>query len=196
MTFDPAWEAEHARRQWGTIANHHLARFVARTYPGHEMVRFLDVGAGAGAQTLWLAQRGNVLAFDGSDAALRRIAKAAGWSSRVFFEHSEITKFGDECDGIFDCVVDVASLQCVPDDDAAAFIGRMRKALAPGGTFFSFTDAGSDPKLHTIGKVYPRTHKMVRAMFGGYTCKIGQETVDRPDGTSTRHWIIEARVIK
>lgn len=196
MTFDPAWEAEHARREWGTIPNLYLVRFLARTFAGKQDLMFLDIGAGIGANTFWLARFGKVFALDGSATALHRLYDRAleeGYGPMI------VTHVGDmatvKFDKVsFDCIVDVASLQCLPLDEATAVIQRARAWLKPNGDFFSFTDAGSDKSLHTVGSVYERTQQQVQTIFAGYDVKVGSEVVDRPDGKSTRAWIVEAKV--
>jgi SAM-dependent methyltransferase len=190
MTFDHAWEAEHARRQWGTLANEHLVRFITRNYAEGSLCHFLDLGAGAGAQSMFLSNHGRVVAVDGSQTALDRIRHATPCIVTQCIDLVEL-QFPQYQ---FDCIVDVASLQCLPIDEAWVIIKRARRWLKPGGFFFSFTDAGSDPALHTIGAVYPRTELELTHMFSGYDVRRGSETVERPDGTRTAHWIIEAKV--
>lgn len=196
MTFDPAWEAEHKKRRWGAVPNEHLVRFVSRHFAECVGCRFLDIGAGAGAQTMFLAQFGIVTALDASSSALQRIemlSRDTCFAPKISFHQADIATATYQRQSL-DCIVDVASLQCLSLDQADDFVQRARLWLKPNGCFFSYTDAGSDKSLHTIGTVYPRTHAQVRKMFRGYSFAIGNEVVDRPDGPSTRHLIIEARV--
>lgn len=197
MTFDPAWEAEHKRRQWGMIANQHLARFVVRTFSNADQApKFLDIGAGAGAQTRFISEYGPVVALDGSASALDRITDSH-WANDIFgqvYVHQSDIATCTFPEASFDCIVEVASLQCLPLAEATAVVQNARRWLRPNGWFFSYTDAGSHKSLHTVGTVYDRTNAQVRKMFDGYKVALGVETVDRPDKSSTRYWIIEAQV--
>lgn len=196
MTFDPAWDAAHTRRRWGRVPCVHMVRFLAREFSKPGEYRFLDIGAGSGAQTAWLAELGKVTALEGSQAALDRIADLVmpgKFGNNITTMKADIgtANFPDHT---FDCIVDVASLQHLPHDDAKHVIQRARRWLKPGGWFFQVTDGGSDTRVYTVGTVYDRTIAQVVHMFGGYAFRHGYEDVQRPDGVSTRHWIVEAKV--
>lgn len=190
MTFDAAWETEHARRAWGAYPCEHLVRFVSRNAWPRNDLQFLDLGCGAGAQSIFLAKHGRVVAVDGSQSAIDRINCKASCIVTQCLDLCDL-RFPDHK---FDCIVDVASLQCLPFNDAKAIIQRARRWLKPDGWFFSFTDGGTDSRLHTVGIVQSRSLGEVISMFEGYDHKIGSEIVTRPDYLATRSWIVEAKV--
>ena len=91
-----AWESLHAARAWGQYPNEHVVRAVMREFGRREprnRLGFLDVGAGGGAHTWFLAREGfRVRALDVSQAALRRI------SSRMTTERIGAAVAYQQCD--------------------------------------------------------------------------------------------------
>jgi SAM-dependent methyltransferase len=91
-----------------------------------------------------------------------------------------------------DCILDICTLQHLPDADAAAIIAKARGWLKPGGRFFSVML--DDSEGYTFpAPVYPRADRdRWTASFGGYVCLIGQQmsteptAPDWPTGSSRR----------
>lgn len=123
--------------------NAHLTREVADLSPA----RALDAGCGHGADTLWLAARGwFVTAVDFSVAALahgRSMADTAGAdvAARIDWVESDLTTWTVEA-----CRYDlVVCLYVHIADSVEAFVARMARGVAPGGTLFLVGHRPIDP---------------------------------------------------
>lgn len=137
------WQDVHAVREWGTWPETALVRWVARTY-GHlprderRKVRFVDIGAGSGASTRFLASEGySVVAIDVAPAALERIGD---WlADNPISGHVDLicgdVRAMDIAANMFNCVVDICTLQHVPEHRMV--LGRAYSWLVKDGTIFS-----------------------------------------------------------
>lgn len=204
MNFDPRWDILHREHQWATNPCEHLCRFVAGNYPGDRTaLHALDLGCGAGAQSLYLRQAGfEVRAIDGSPAA---IAKTKAMIEQYGFDDyrfgAQIGDFGSlpwiaPC---FDLVVDVASLQCLDHTDAVKALAEVYRVLKPGGRLFSYTSRfGTSPEVHRGMPVRSMFYLEVMRLYG-VTVPFQIESVDhashsqKSGKTIVRHWIIVAR---
>jgi SAM-dependent methyltransferase len=98
--------------------------------------RILDVGCGSGRDSLAFLARGyEVLAVDGS-AAMVRAAAAAGVSARRL--RFQDLAFESEFDGVWAC----ASLLHVPRGEITGVVGRVARALRPGGVCMPRSSGG------------------------------------------------------
>lgn len=97
--------------------------------------RALDLGAGEGRNSLWLASLGwRVTAVDLSDVALTRLAaSAAERDLEVTTEVGDMNEFLGR-DGRFDLIV-LANIHPDPEE-RTALLARVAAALAPGGHLF------------------------------------------------------------
>jgi SAM-dependent methyltransferase len=117
---------------WSGRPNPQLITEATRLSPG----RALDVGAGEGADAIWLAQQGwTVTAVDISSIALRRAAdhaRAAGddVAARIAFEERDFTAWAPAV-GSFDLVS--AQFIHVPPDRRDGLNRALAAAVAPGG---------------------------------------------------------------
>lgn len=95
----------------------------------------LDVGAGEGADAVWLARQGwQVTALDVSEVALGRVvehATAAGVRDRVTTIHHDLMS-GADLPGTYDLVS--AQFWHPPAADRAEHVARIGAAVGPGGT--------------------------------------------------------------
>ncbi len=117
-------------RMWSGNPNGTLVNETTGLTPG----RALDVGAGEGADTLWLAERGwRVTASDISRRALARVAEEAERrGSHVECLHADANALDAFETGAFDLVsAQYASIPRTPDGRA---VGNLLDAVAPGGT--------------------------------------------------------------
>lgn len=88
---DPAeWEAIHKSRMWGTYPDIHVVRQVKKfrgQWKGEFWPYALDIGCGAGANTMMMVREGmDVAAFDGSETAIKHMVNAVsdnGYERRV-----------------------------------------------------------------------------------------------------------------
>jgi SAM-dependent methyltransferase len=120
--------------------------------------RVADIGCGAGASSVLLAQAYPNSQFSGSDyhdgsiELARKRAAEAGVSDRVRFEVAPATTFsgaGYDLAATFDCLHDMG------DPDAAA--RHIRQVLAPDGTWLIVEPMSGDSvqeNLNPVGRVY------------------------------------------
>lgn len=132
MFTQATWDARYAEsdRIWSGRPNPRLVEQVTGVAPGTA----LDVGAGEGADAVWLASQGwRVTATDISEVALRRTtahAAEAGVADRVTTLHHDV--LGDApLPGGFDLVS--AQYLHPPTARFAATLGRLGAAVRPGG---------------------------------------------------------------
>jgi 2-polyprenyl-3-methyl-5-hydroxy-6-metoxy-1,4-benzoquinol methylase len=126
------WDARYAEseRIWSGRPNPRLVEQVTDVAPGTA----LDVGAGEGADAVWLASRGwHVTATDISEVALGRVAAhaaEAGVAERVTTLHHDV--LGDApLPGGFDLVS--AQYLHPPAERLAEIVGLLGAAVSPGG---------------------------------------------------------------
>ncbi|GAA2502618.1 hypothetical protein GCM10010406_43930 [Streptomyces thermolineatus] len=128
------WDERYASRElvWGAEPNRWVVREAEDLEPG----RALDLAAGEGRNTLWLADRGwRVTAVDFSRTALdrgRRLAAGlpAEAAGRIDWVHADVCDHEPE-DRAFDLVA-VVYLH-LPADRRRAVLRRAAGAVAPGG---------------------------------------------------------------
>jgi len=100
--------------------------------------KVLDAGCGSGRDALAFAKAGyDVTAIDGSAEMVRLSTRHTGLPVRLmaFDEIDWVEAF----DGVWAC----ASLLHVPPDALPGVIGRVRRALKPGGVFFASFKLGA-----------------------------------------------------
>ncbi len=126
------WDARYAEsdRIWSGRPNPRLVEQVEQLPPGDA----LDVGAGEGADAVWLAGQGwQVTALDVSEVALGRVAAHAaeqGVGQRVTTLHHDLMT-GAPLPGKFDLVS--AQYLHPPTDRFAEMIGLLGAVVRPGG---------------------------------------------------------------
>jgi SAM-dependent methyltransferase len=130
------WDERYASSEftWSTQPNQFVAAELAGLPPG----RALDLAAGEGRNTVWLAERGwHVTAVDFSRVGLdkgRKLSAARGVDEdRVTWIVADLHDYQPEPAG-FDLVL-IAYAQVAPDL-RAALLGRASAAVAAGGTMF------------------------------------------------------------
>ena len=127
------WDRRYsdAERVWSPKANALLVEFVSGLAPG----RALDIGAGEGRNSIWLAKSGwRVTALDVSQVGLARAAQ------RAVAEGVEIECVtGDWREYVPSDPVDLAVISFMHPRPAerAVMFGRARDALTPGGHLFT-----------------------------------------------------------
>ncbi|MEU6239070.1 class I SAM-dependent methyltransferase, partial [Kitasatospora sp. NPDC047058] len=129
------WDERYTASElvWGAEPNRWVVRELAGLTPG----RALDLAAGEGRNSIWLARQGwRVTGLDFSAAGLRRAARLtaglpAEVAARLTWRQDDARTFPAPPEG-YDLVV-VAYLQ-LPAGDRQAALRRAAAALAPGGT--------------------------------------------------------------
>jgi len=130
-----AWDERYRSRDalWSGNPNPHLVAEAGELLPGHA----LDVGAGEGADAIWLASRGwHVIAVDLSTVALERAcahADKAGpdIAARIDWVHKDVT-----CWDPGPSRYDLVSVQYMhlPPAPRQAMVERLARSVAPGGS--------------------------------------------------------------
>jgi SAM-dependent methyltransferase len=175
--------------EWTTRPNQFVAAELADLPPG----RALDLAAGEGRNTVWLAERGwRVTAVDFSRVGLekgRKLGAARGVDeAQVDWIVADLRDYEPER-GAYDLAL-IAYLQVGPSLRAAV-LARAAAALAPGGTVFV---VGHDVTNLTEGVGGPQdpdvlyTPEAVRAELPGLrVVRAGRvyRTVERDGGTAT-----------
>ncbi len=135
MAFEQAWEQTHKERQWGSYPKEELVRWASSV---GKRLTVLDLGAGAGASTWFLAREGHrPIAVDGSISALRN-ARA-----RLTIEGYHFT--GAQChfmdlpfaDQAFDACVDVVSVAHNTFAEIYGIFKEVARVLKPRGKLFT-----------------------------------------------------------
>jgi len=127
------WDARYAEsdRIWSGRPNQRLVEQASGLTPGEA----LDVGAGEGADAVWLAGQGwQVAALDVSEVALARVAahaEEAGVGERVVTVHLDVMG-GGPLPGAYDLVS--AQYLHPPAERLAEIVGILGAAVRPGGT--------------------------------------------------------------
>jgi SAM-dependent methyltransferase len=139
------WENVFASRSWGAYPPEELVRFMARNFRSvadKSHVRVLEIGCGPGPNVWYLVREGfTVAAIDGSPTAVRQAtARLAAEGLPQTAPHVDL-RVGDFVslpweDGVFDVVVDVASLYANPMAKITATVASVSRVLKPGGLFF------------------------------------------------------------
>lgn len=119
--------------------------------------RVLDLGAGLGELTVWLAQRG--AAAEGIDlgpnlvAAAQDVAALNGVDAR--FHVGSITELPFE-DGSFDLVVGMSILHHLSEQDVARAAAEAYRVLTPGGRLIVFEPIEDSPTFDLVQNLVPR----------------------------------------
>jgi SAM-dependent methyltransferase len=122
-----------------------LRRFESRL-PRH--ARVLDFGCGGGHESIWLAQAGHqVTSMDASPGLAAEAKRRFGIDVRVadFLSLDDVAAF----DGVWSG----AALHHAKTDDLPGIIGRIARALRPGGVFAALMKAGGD-RRDALGRFY------------------------------------------
>jgi SAM-dependent methyltransferase len=111
-------------------------------------MRVLDVGCGGGAITEGIAVHvgpaGRVVGVDRDDAHIARAAERSSGRPWLSFEHGDVLSLDYVTQ--FDLVCVARTLQWIARDDLGAAIGRLSRALVPGGRLVAldYNHAGHD----------------------------------------------------
>jgi len=185
------WDERYsgAEFEWTTRPNQFVAAELADLPPG----RALDLAAGEGRNTVWLAERGwRVTAVDFSRVGLekgRKLSAARGVDeAQVEWIVADLRDYEPERD-FYDLAL-IAYLHLIPEARATV-LARAAAALVPGGTAFV---VGHDLTNLTEGTGGPQdpdvlyTPEAIRAELAGLRVVRAERvhrTVERDDGPAT-----------
>lgn len=193
MAIDPAWEREHAQRQWGTQPEQRVIDFITdKLAPSPRLLMaVLDLGAGFGAQSFAIAEMGfSVEGIDASPSAIRRCRqRLADWPRalpHLTFSEADVTRlpFASES---FDAVVDCVTLQHVSWDDGRTAVAEILRVLKAGGWFLSLA-AADDYDLRIQAPHQPRliSYEQACELYASF----GSLTIERTKHVSGRGRIV------
>ena len=127
-------------------AGPHLAPFLAKLAPG---AKILELGCGGGQDAAAMIAAGfDVTPTDGSAGLARQAEQRIGRPVRLMrFEELDETE-------AYDAVWANACLLHVPEDGLADVLGRIYRALKPGGRFYAGFKAGDGGARDSLGRYY------------------------------------------
>lgn len=191
MAFSAEWEHIHQEREWGRYPKEELVRWVARTYyavSDRSLVKFLDLGSGAGASTWFLEREGfDVTALDGSKAAISRIISKGVVADAVALPFEAET---------FDCVVDIICIAHNTASDAQKIVAEVRRVLKPQGKFFSMMPTSSTWRQLYEGKgniIFPSKGQVMELLKPHFNIQINWSAFS-DNGNVLEHWLITGDV--
>ena len=126
--------------------------------------RAVVVGCGLGADAEYLAQRGfEATGFDVAPTAIDQARRRHPQSS-VDYRVADLLALPNEWRAAFDLVVEIFTLQALPDPPRTAAAAGVRSLVAPGGTLLvvAFRHDHATPADH--GPPFPLTEEFITAM--------------------------------
>jgi SAM-dependent methyltransferase len=172
---------------WDRTAPHPLlAEWTAAQGPGAPRGRAVVVGCGLGADAAHLAGLGHeTLGFDLSDTAIG-IARERHAASGAAFRALDLLALPPDLVGAFDLVVEIFTLQALPDPPRTEAAAAVRSLVATGGTLLAiaFRDDGSRPLDQGPPFAFPRETMTGLAADG--LSLVGLEEVADPGGPRWR----------
>ena len=139
-------EAPHYTASGAQAQSRHLDAFLDRLDAG---ARILELGCGGGRDAAHLASRGfSVDPTDGTPAMVRKARERWGLPARLM-RFDELEAIGE-----YDAVWAHASLLHCPRDALPSVLGRIHRALKPGGWHFANFKLGAGEDRDTFGRLY------------------------------------------
>lgn len=145
MTWDPVWEKIFRERAtWGYYPPEELIRFIAKNYysvPNREDIKILEVGCGPGGGPSWYIAREefSYYGIDGSQTAIEKAkSRFLKEGLKGEFVKSDLNNLPWP-DNTFDCIIDIACLQCNCEADTEILVKEIYRVLKHKGNHFSLT---------------------------------------------------------
>ena len=174
--------------------------------------RALDLGAGDGRNTLFLARCGfDVTAVDSSPVGLQKLARFAerfGLARRIEIICSDVRAFNPPAEA-FDLIVLVTLLDHLPGDDIPPLWQRLTASLRPDGALYVKVHTTDDPGCERTGgsanaiaselashiRHYFRPNELLRLARDGYRVIRYEETREYDTSHGPPHHHAFARLI-
>lgn len=142
--------------------------------------RAVVVGCGLGADAAYVAGLGfATTGFDVSPTAVQQ-ARERHAGSGLDFEVADLLALPDACREAFDLVVEVFTVQALPDPPRRDAIAAVSGLVAPGGTLLAveFRSEGSQPDVQ--GPPFPLDRDAMLALAGGRLEVLALEELEGP----------------
>jgi pimeloyl-ACP methyl ester carboxylesterase/SAM-dependent methyltransferase len=155
--------------------------------------RAVVVGCGLGADAEYLAQRGyDTVAFDIADTAIR-LARQRVPSSPVRYVTADLLDLPGDWWRAFDLVVEVITVQALPDPPRHQAIVNVGRLVAPGGTLLVIAAAqdGDDPVRPSQAPPWPLRRDEIDAFAADGLTPLWTELVTDPRSPGDRRWRAE-----
>lgn len=136
------------------------------------------VGCGLGADAEFLAARGfETTAFDVTPTAVSQAA-ARHPGTTVDYRVADLLHLAPDLVGRFDLVVEIFTLQALPDPPRAAAAAAVRSLAAEGGRLLAvaFATASDEPAQH--GPPYPLTRAFMASLGGDVLTTVSLDLVE------------------
>jgi SAM-dependent methyltransferase len=152
--------------------------------------RAVVVGCGLGADAAYLAGLGfETVGFDVAPTAIE-VARQRFAGKGVDFRVADLLAVPPEWSGAFDLVVEIFTIQALPDPPRTEAMAAIRGLVAPGGTLLAvaFRHVGSTPADQ--GPPFPLTSDTMRALGGDHLQVVALEALELDPGP---RWRVEYR---
>jgi SAM-dependent methyltransferase len=195
MNYIDEWDAEHTKRDM----RREPLEIVQKAFDGWDGKKVLDIGCGAGTNTIWLASKGySVWGFDSSPAAIKRLLyhASAARCPAASFPHvivADATKPWPYFRDKFDIVIDIRTTENFDTDGALFCYQQVGKVLRVGGGFLCLTASPGRSDKHTaVGGVRKMTDMELAELLlaGGLAIKTIAHHYDVVDD-----WVVVAEKV-
>ena len=137
--------------------------------------RAVVVGCGLGADAEYLARRGfATTGFDIAPTAVR-LAQDRHPGTRVDYRVEDLLDLPQHWDGAFDLVVEIFTLQALPDPPRTAAIGAVSRLVAPGGSLLAVAFRPVEGEPEPSGPPYPLSRQVMESLAGDRLTLVGAE---------------------
>ncbi len=128
--------------------------------------RAVVVGCGLGADAEYLARRGfATTGFDIAPTAVR-LARERHPGTRVDYHVADLLDLPSDWDGAFDLVVEIFTVQALPDPPRGAAVRAVGRLVAPGGTLLAVEFRAADGEEEPTGPPYPLSRQVMDSLAG------------------------------
>lgn len=134
-----AWNNLHKKQTWSPAPCLEFLAFMAEYYWDKKDLHFLDLGAGTGSSTIWLANKGfKVTAVELSKIACNKLLENLSTREKEFVNiiNSDVMDVTFPSNS-FDCVISISLLECLGLEDSVSLIKNVNTWLKPKGQIFA-----------------------------------------------------------
>jgi SAM-dependent methyltransferase len=144
------------------------------------------VGCGLGADAEYLARLGfATTGFDIAPTAVR-LAEERHPGTSVDYRVADLLDLPPEWDGAFDLVVEIFTVQALPDPPRSAAIQAVSTLVALGGTLLAVEFRGSEGEEEPAGPPYPLSRGVMESLAGDRLSLVSAEELEE-------RWRVEYR---